>query len=62
MNTRDTIGQVLDERWPERPDPNKVNKAYQDLVMQVWADMDHADRRDFLEKKAEVERAARRRL
>lgn len=52
----------LGDRRPEKPDPNKVNSAYRDMVMQVWADMDHADRRELKEKKAEVERAARQRL
>lgn len=40
----------------------KEREAYKDLVMQTYKDFEHRDRRNFLEKKSSVERAARNRL
>lgn len=37
-------------------------ERYNALVLKTFADMAHADKRAFLEKKAEVERAGRERL
>lgn len=41
---------------------NKERQKYNALVMQTFKDMEHADRRAFLEKKAEIEHAGRERL
>ncbi|RNF35062.1 hypothetical protein [Paracoccus methylarcula] len=38
------------------------SKEYAARVMQAFDDMDHVDRREFRERKAAVERQARRRL
>lgn len=40
----------------------KAKKNYAALVLKVWDDMDHEQRREFLEKRAEVQRKARQAL
>jgi len=35
---------------------------YRDLVLGAYADLEHKDQREFLEKKSETDRAARQRL
>jgi hypothetical protein len=37
-------------------------KRYAALVMQTWDDMEHAEKREMLDRKAEVQIAARERL
>lgn len=41
---------------------DKARKAHATLTLAAWDKMEHADKRQRLEKKAEVERAARQRL
>lgn len=41
---------------------DRARAVYKDLVMQTFNDFEHQDRRDFLERKSSVERAARNRL
>lgn len=65
-------GNARTERSAQRGAPAVVNLAsakqardrtrYAALVMKVWDDMEHADRRVFLDRKAEVQIAARERL
>jgi len=52
----------LSDRRPEKPDPNKVNDAYKDLVMRTFADFEHEENRELKDRRAEVERLARQRL
>ncbi len=40
----------------------RERKRYADLVMKTYCDMDHADKRAFLDRKADVQIAARERL
>jgi hypothetical protein len=40
----------------------RERKCYAALVLQKFSDMEHADKRAFLDRKAEVEIAARERL
>ena len=40
----------------------REKKRYADLVMKTYRDMEHADKREFLERKSAVERASRQRL
>lgn len=41
---------------------SKERKDYAELVMSAYRDLEHADKRSFIEKKAAVEKAARQRL
>jgi hypothetical protein len=52
----------LSDRRPERPDPNKVNDAYKNLVMKVFDDFEHKRNREIKDRRAEVERNARQKL
>ena len=40
----------------------KAKEKQSDLVLAAFDDMEHADKREFLNKKAEIERAGRKRL
>jgi hypothetical protein len=40
----------------------REKKRYADLVMKAWADLEHADRRAYLDKKGDVQIKARERL
>lgn len=40
----------------------RASEAYKRLVLQVFSDMEHADRREQLQRRADVERANREKL
>ena len=40
----------------------KSREKYRDMVMGAFDDIEHSEKRDFLEKKARVERDGKRRL
>lgn len=40
----------------------REHDRYRDLVLSAYADLEHEDRREFLRKKSETERASRQRL
>ncbi len=49
-----------------KPDPNKVNRPYKDMVMAAFdrleANAEQAERRKFLNRKSNVQMASKRRL
>lgn len=52
-------GQVVDLKSART---ELVRKAYSNLVLGAFDDLEHADKREFLDRKAAVENASRQRL
>jgi hypothetical protein len=57
MKSRSKPGAVIDLGAAKKA---QERKRYASLVLKAFDDMDHAGKRDFLERKTEVERKARK--
>ncbi|MFN4124469.1 hypothetical protein [Pannonibacter indicus] len=53
---------TISKKAAEKPDPVKMNDAYRELVLRLFAETEHEEQREFKALRAEVERTARKRL